>query len=126
MSLRGACVGLALRVLLPIYLACSRAGRRVPRASRTPTQAGADAAVARRVARHPTMTATGRGRATRRQKLELAAEVEGIAERLEEAGNDRRGGWRASKAKGNRRNRRYEKRLLSDVDALEDVEATEQ
>ena len=104
----------------------ARAGRRVPRASRTPTQAGADAAVARRVARHPTMTATGRGRATRRQKLELAAEVEGIAERLEEAGNDRRGGWRASKAKGNRRNRRYEKRLLSDVDALEDVKPTEQ
>ena len=37
------------------------------------------------------------------------------ADRFREAGTDRRGGWRASKAKGNRRNRRYENRLLQGV-----------
>ena len=56
-----------------------------------------------------------RGRATRRQKvsdLHEAAES-AMPERFAEAATDRRGGWRASKAKGTRRNRRYEKRLLS-------------
>ena len=56
-----------------------------------------------------------RGRATRRQRLE-EAELESVRERLAEAGVDRRGGWRASKAKGNRRNRRYESRLLQHLD----------
>ena len=37
------------------------------------------------------------------------------ADRWREAATDRRGGWRASKAKGNRRNRRYENRLLQGV-----------
>ena len=55
-----------------------------------------------------------RGRSTRRQKA-LDFEEASDAERLKEAGTDRRGGWRASKAKGTRRNRRYEKRLLSSV-----------
>ena len=51
-------------------------------------------------------------RSTRRQK---ASDIEEAAntDRLREVGTDRRGGCRASKAKGNRRNRRYEKRLLS-------------
>ena len=57
-------------------------------------------------------------RATRRQKLE-APDVEEASERLSQAGNDRRDGWRATKAKGQRRNRRYEKRLLKGVDAVE-------
>ena len=48
------------------------------------------------------------------QRLE-ADEVGEASERLQEAGRDRRGGWRASKAKGVRRNRRYEKRLLRGV-----------
>ena len=58
--------------------------------------------------------ANNEGRATRRQRLE-ADEVGEASERLQEAGRDRRGGWRASKAKGVRRNRRYEKRLLRGV-----------
>ena len=54
-------------------------------------------------------------RATRRQRMG-AEEAAAIGdERLRAAGTDRRGGWRASKAKGNRRNRRYENRLLSGV-----------
>mmetsp|Transcript_24425 Transcript_24425/g.72442 ORF Transcript_24425/g.72442 Transcript_24425/m.72442 type:complete len:86 (-) Transcript_24425:72-329(-) len=52
-------------------------------------------------------------RATRRQQIASVEEAGAVAgERLAEAGSDRRGGWRASKAKGNRRNRRYENRLL--------------
>ena len=52
-------------------------------------------------------------RATRRQQFASVEEAGAVAgERLAEAGSDRRGGWRASKAKGNRRNRRYENRLL--------------
>ena len=64
----------------------------------------------------------GDGRPTRRQRLE-ADEVGEASERLQEAGRDRRGGWRASKAKGVRRNRRYEKRLLRGVgDDLSDAD----
>ena len=59
------------------------------------------------------------GRATRRQRLE-EADLEAVRERLAEAGVDRRGGWRATKAKGNRRNRRYESRLLQTLD-LDDI-----
>ena len=40
-------------------------------------------------------------------------EADETARLLAEAATDRRGGWRATKAKGHRRNRRYEKRLLS-------------
>ena len=42
--------------------------------------------------------------------------AETLPERQAEAATDRRGGWRASKAKGTRRNRRYEKRLLAGVE----------
>ena len=50
-------------------------------------------------------------------------EAADVAPRLAEAGTDRRGGWRATKAKANRRNRRYEKRLLSGAaEALEAVD----
>ena len=75
---------------------------------RTPVAAMSQSA-ARREDRTP-------GRATRRQKISSLDETRGMMpERLAEAGTDRRGGWRESKAKGNRRNRRYEKRLLSGV-----------
>ena len=57
------------------------------------------------------------GRTTRRQKARSIEEA-ADAERLQEAGTDRRGGWRASKAKATRRNRRYENRLLSSVSGL--------
>ena len=59
------------------------------------------------------------GRATRRQRLE-EADLESVRERLAEAGVDRRGGWRATKAKAHRRNRRYESRLLQSFD-LDDL-----
>ena len=63
-----------------------------------------------------------RARATRRQKMRFD-EAADVAPRLAEAGTDRRGGWRATKAKANRRNRRYEKRLLSGAaEALEAVD----
>eukprot|EP00964_Phaeocystis_antarctica_P084675 scaffold53376_cov57-Phaeocystis_antarctica.AAC.1 len=55
--------------------------------------------------------ARGAARSTRRQTLG-DGELDEASERLAQAGSDRRGGWRASKAKGVRRNRRYEKRLL--------------
>ena len=54
-------------------------------------------------------------RATRRQKMDAEEAAATAADRFREAGTDRRGGWRASKAKGNRRNRRYENRLLQGV-----------
>jgi hypothetical protein len=41
-----------------------------------------------------------------------------VQESYAEAGTDRRGSWRASKAKGTRRNRRYEKRLLRNVGSV--------
>jgi hypothetical protein len=50
-------------------------------------------------------------RSTRRQSLG-AEEVGDVNERIEEVGTDPRRRWRATKAKGNRRNRRYENRLL--------------
>ena len=56
-------------------------------------------------------TARGAARSTRRQTLG-DGELDEASERLVQAGSDRRGDWRASKAKGVRRNRRYEKRLL--------------
>ena len=67
--------------------------------------------------------ARGAPRATRRQTLG-DGELDEASERLAQAGSDRRGGWRASKAKGVRRNRRYEKRLLRGAGegALEDDE----
>ena len=55
-----------------------------------------------------------RRRATRKQRLEQV-EIDSLRERLTEASIDRRGGWRATKAKGNRRNRRYESRLLQNL-----------
>lgn len=66
--------------------------------------------------------AASQGRATRRQQAQSLEEASD-ADRLKEAATDRRAGWHASKAKGNRRNRRYEKRLLSsvaDIDLEED------
>ncbi len=54
------------------------------------------------------------GRATRRQTLS-AKEIDDVPERYVEAAADRRSSWRANKAKGNRRNRRYEKRLLQNA-----------
>jgi hypothetical protein len=61
-------------------------------------------------------------RATRRQKLEYDEDTDDLEERFVEATTDRRAGWRANKAKGNRRNRRYANRLLQgfDSDALDD------
>ena len=64
-------------------------------------------------------------RATRRQRFdydEASASLSDLAlnERLTEAGKDRRGGWRQTKAKGNRRNRRYQNRLLDGLDGRED------
>ena len=57
-------------------------------------------------------------RATRRQKLSSSSlsDIDTVVpDALQQAATDRRGGWRASKAKGHRRNRRYEKRLLQDL-----------
>ena len=65
----------------------------------------------------PRAGGSGRGaaaRSTRRQNARSFEEV-GDADRLKEVGTDRRRDWRASKAKANRRNRRYERRLLSSV-----------
>eukprot|EP00472_Partenskyella_glossopodia_P006608 CAMPEP_0197532282 /NCGR_PEP_ID=MMETSP1318-20131121/39124_1 /TAXON_ID=552666 /ORGANISM="Partenskyella glossopodia, Strain RCC365" /LENGTH=185 /DNA_ID=CAMNT_0043088795 /DNA_START=304 /DNA_END=861 /DNA_ORIENTATION=- len=59
----------------------------------------------------PSKSATKGKRATRKQKLK-GSEVDDTFDRMQSAGDDRRSGWRASKAKGNRRNRRYENRLL--------------
>ena len=59
-----------------------------------------------------------RRRATRKQRLEQV-EIDSLRERLAEASIDRRGGWRATKAKGNRRNRRYESRLLQNLEVGE-------
>lgn len=53
-----------------------------------------------------------KSRATRRQKFDGLKDSGTLEESLEEAVTDRRAGWRANKAKGKRRNRRYEKRLL--------------
>ena len=55
-----------------------------------------------------------RGRATRRQKSD-AWDIDALQDNYAEAGTDHRDGWRATKAKGTRRNRRYEKRLLRNV-----------
>jgi len=53
-----------------------------------------------------------RRRATRRQRLEPEEASTAVEERFCEAAEDRRGSWRASKAKSKRRNRRYQNRLL--------------
>ena len=65
-------------------------------------------------ARKPNAAVTKKRRATRKQRLEQV-EIDSVRECLAEASVDRRGGWRATKAKGNRRNRRYESRLLQNL-----------
>eukprot|EP00471_Norrisiella_sphaerica_P007286 CAMPEP_0184482166 /NCGR_PEP_ID=MMETSP0113_2-20130426/3747_1 /TAXON_ID=91329 /ORGANISM="Norrisiella sphaerica, Strain BC52" /LENGTH=157 /DNA_ID=CAMNT_0026861755 /DNA_START=368 /DNA_END=841 /DNA_ORIENTATION=- len=57
---------------------------------------------------------SGRKRATRMQKI-YSDDYHEVNERLESARNDRRAGWRATKSKGNRRNRRYENRIVKGV-----------
>eukprot|EP00466_Bigelowiella_natans_P017787 jgi/Bigna1/88260/estExt_fgenesh1_pg.C_300007 len=54
-------------------------------------------------------------RATRKQRMGVD-DLENTHDLLEKAGTDRRSGWRASKAKGNRRNRRYENRMLKGLE----------
>ena len=65
------------------------------------------------------MESSSSKRSTRRQRLDYKEAVDVSEERFREAGEDRRGGWRASKAKGHRRNRRYQNRLLQ---GLKDTE----
>ena len=67
-----------------------------------------------------------RSRATWRQCLEVGeAAIPELLDRIREVGEDRRSGWRANKAKGNRRSRRYENRLLNGIGGTLQREADE-
>ncbi len=66
----------------------------------------------RRTQRPAAARAEGRTRVTRRQRAS-SLQDEDLVDHVEAVGIDRRAGWRASKAKASRRNRRYQKRLLA-------------